>query len=162
LTITFGVIAIAVAVHALGRVPAPSTLDPTGGFADDGWSRSCRAAVLLVTGLTAVGLVRAPGLRRIAALLALLGAGAGVVLAAWAPFHLALPELWGEGSAPLAGWHAIVWPWAGWSVLVRLSGGLAPALEEWGFDGVSAVSVFLVLGALLPGAAALAEERLGR
>ena len=261
LTFAFGAVAIAVAVHALGRPATPPVLDPTGGFADDGWTRSCRTTVLLVTGLAAVGLVRAPGLRRLAALLALLGAGAGVVLAAgalelptlwggialattlaplaivladtrrsaarhaltslllgalacgilalsflalaalsgsthvleigfqvtregdsapfaltavraaavavamlaaWAPFHLALPELWGEGSAPLAAWHAVVWPWAGWSVLVRLSGGLAPALEEWGFDGVSAVSLFLVLGALLPGAAALAEDRLGR
>jgi formate hydrogenlyase subunit 3/multisubunit Na+/H+ antiporter MnhD subunit len=45
---------------------------------------------------------------------------------------------------------------------VRLAGGLAPALEEWSFDGVAAVSLFLVLGALLPGAAALAEERIGR
>ena len=261
LTLAFGAVAIAVAVHALGRPPAPPTLDATGAFADDGWTRSCRAAVLLVTGLAAVGLVRAPGVRRIAALLALALSGAGVVLAAgalelptlwagialatilaplaivladtrrsaarhalttfllgslasgilalsflalaalsgsthvleigfqvtryddsapfaltavraaavavamlaaWAPFHLALPELWGEGSAPLAGWMAILWPWAGWSVFVRLAGGLAPALEEWSFDGASAVSLFLVLGAILPGAAALAEERLGR
>ena len=261
LTLLVGAAAIGVALQALGRPPAPATLDSTGVFADDGWTRSCRAAVLLVTGLTAVGLVRAPGLRRIAALLALALSGAGIVLAAgalelptlwagvalsttmaplaivladtrrsaarhaltslllgslacgilalsflalaalsgsthvleigfqvtryedsapfaltavraaavavamlaaWAPFHLALPELWGEGSAPLAGWLAVLWPWAGWSVFVRLAGGLAPALEEWSFDGASAVSLFLVLGALLPGAAALAEERLGR
>src|SRR5204863_503579 len=97
------------------------------------------------------------------ALTAVRAAAVGVaMLAAWAPFHLGLPELWGEGSAPLAGWLAIVWPWAGWSVLVRLAGGLAPALEEWSFDSASAVSLFLVLGALVPGAAALAEEKIGR
>ncbi len=84
------------------------------------------------------------------------------MLAAWAPFHLGLPELWGEGSAPLAGWLAVVWPWAGWSVIVRLSNGLFPALEDWGFDAAAAVSLFLVLGAIVPAAAALAEQRAGR
>jgi NADH-quinone oxidoreductase subunit N len=261
ITLAFGVVAIGAAVHALGRPGAPPLLDAAGTFSDDGWTRACRTAVLLVTGLAAIGLVRAPGLRRIAALLALALSGAGIVvaagalelptlwggvtlattlaplaivladtrrsaarhaltslllgslasgilalsflalaalsgsthvleigfqvtryqdsapfaltavraaavavamLAAWAPFHLALPELWGEGSSPLAGWLAILWPWAGWSVFVRLAGGLSPALEEWSFDGASAVSLFLVLGAILPGAAALAEERLGR
>ena len=43
------------------------------------------------------------------------------IFAAWAPFHLALPELWGEGTAPLAGWLAVVWPWIGWTAFVRLS-----------------------------------------
>jgi NADH:ubiquinone oxidoreductase subunit 2 (subunit N) len=254
ITFVFGVVAIGVAVHALGRPGMPPLLDAAGSFSDDGWTRACRTAVLLVTGLAAIGLVRAPGLRRIAALLALMLSGAGIVvaagalelptlwggvtlattlaplaivladtrrsaarhaltslllgslasgilalsflalaalsgsthvleigfqvtryqdsapfaltavraaavavamLAAWAPFHLALPELWGEGSSPLAGWLAILWPWAGWSVFVRLAGGLSPALEEWSFDGASAVSLFLVLGAILPGAAAL-------
>jgi NADH:ubiquinone oxidoreductase subunit 2 (subunit N) len=261
LTLVVGAIAIALSLRALSALPTPATLDPTGAFAEDGWTRSCRCAVLLATGLAAIGLVRAPGRRRLMSLGALLLAAAGVVLAAgsldlmtlwagvalstllaplaivladtrrgaarhaltalllgglasgilalaflaltalsgsthvleigfritrfqdsgpfaltavraaavgiamlaaWAPFHLGLPELWGEGSAPLAGWLAIVWPWAGWSVLVRLAGGLTPALEEWSFDAAAAVSVFLVLGALLPGAAALAEERLGR
>lgn len=260
-TLLIGLGAICVAVDSLRQPPEPSVLDALGSFAEDGWTRACRTAVLLVTGLAAIGLVRAPGLRRVAALGALVLGGAGVViaagslelttlwagvalattmaplaivladtrrgaarhaltslllgalasgilalsflalsalsgsthvldigfgvtrfedsapfaltavraaavavamLAAWAPFHLGLPELWGEGSAPLAGWMAIVWPWVGWSVLVRLAGGLSPALEEWSFDGVAAVSLFLVLGALLPGAAALAEQRLGR
>jgi NADH:ubiquinone oxidoreductase subunit 2 (subunit N) len=261
LTLLLGVGALALALRALAAPAIPSTLDPTGAFADDGWSRSCRAAMLLVSGLAAIGLVRAPGLRRLAAMGALLGSAFGVVLAAtsleltslwagvalattlsplaivladtrrsaarhaltalllgalasgilalsflaltalsgsvhvleigfrvtrfedtapfaltavraaavgaamlaaWAPFHLGLPELWGEGSAPLAGWLAIAWPWLGWSVMIRLAGGLAPAFEEWSFDAAAAVSVFLVLGALLPGAAALAEQRLGR
>jgi NADH:ubiquinone oxidoreductase subunit 2 (subunit N) len=84
------------------------------------------------------------------------------ILAAWAPFHLAAPELWGEGSAPLAGWLAIAWPWAGFTLLVRLSSGLVPALEEWSFDAAAAASLFLVLGALVPALAALAERRAGR
>jgi NADH-quinone oxidoreductase subunit N len=87
---------------------------------------------------------------------------AAAILAAWAPFHLAAPELWGEGSAPLAGWLAIAWPWAGLTLLVRLSGGLVPALEEWSFDAAAAASLFLVLGALVPALAALAEKRAGR
>jgi len=97
------------------------------------------------------------------ALTALRATGVGVaLLCAWAPFHLGLPELWGEGSTPLAGWLALAWPWAGWSVLVRLAGGLLPAFGEWSFDAAVAVQLFLVLGALLPAAAALAEDRLGR
>jgi NADH-quinone oxidoreductase subunit N len=261
LTLVLGAGAIVLAARMLAAPATPPTLDPGGAFADDGWARSCRAAMLLITGLAAIGLVRAPGLRRLAAMGALLGAAVGValaatsleltslwagvalattlaplaivladtrrsaarhaltalllgalasgvlalsflaltalsgsshvleigfrvtrfedsapfaltavraaavgaaMLAAWAPFHLGLPELWGEGSAPLAGWLAIAWPWLGWSVIVRLAGGLTPALEEWSFDAAAAVSVFLVLGAILPGAAALAEQRLGR
>jgi NADH:ubiquinone oxidoreductase subunit 2 (subunit N) len=87
---------------------------------------------------------------------------AAAILAAWAPFHLATPELWGEGSAPVAGWLAIAWPWAGWSLVVRLSTGLAPALESWSFDAAAAVGIFLVLGAIVPALAALAEVRAGR
>ena len=97
------------------------------------------------------------------ALTALRAAAVAVaLLAAWAPFHLGLPELWGEGSAPLAAWLAAVWPWAGWTVLVRLAGGLAPALAEWSMNGAAAVSLFLVLGAFVPGLAAVAEMRVGR
>ena len=261
LTLLLGAAAVALALRQLAAPPVPPALDPSGAFADDGWARSCRAAMLFATGLAAIGLVRAPGLRRLAASLALAGAACGValaatslelsslwagvaiattlaplsivladtrrsaarhalsalllgalacgvlalaflaltalagsphvleigfrvtryedsapfaltavraaavgaaMLAAWAPFHLGLPERWGEGTAPLAGWLAIAWPWLGWSVLVRLAGGLTPALEEWSFDAAAAVSVFLVLGAILPGAAALAEQRLGR
>ena len=84
------------------------------------------------------------------------------IFAAWAPFHLALPELWGEGSAPLAGWLALVWPWIGWTAFVRLSTGLAPALDAWGLDAPGAVTLFLVLGSIVPAAGALAEARAGR
>jgi formate hydrogenlyase subunit 3/multisubunit Na+/H+ antiporter MnhD subunit len=87
---------------------------------------------------------------------------AAAMFAAWAPFHLALPELWGEGSAPLAGWLALVWPWIGWTAFVRLSNGLAPALDAWGLDAPGAVSLFLVLGSIVPAAGALAEQRAGR
>lgn len=240
---------------------APSHLAWNGMLADDGWSRAARAVIALATGIAALGLVQARGVRRLAASLLLAVGGAGVALAAcaldltllwigiavavtcgplaivaadqrrnaarhalsalllgglatgvlgasflalaalgdathvvdlgflvtryehagpfaltalralavgtallcaWAPFHLGLPELWGEGSTPLAGWLALAWPWAGWSVLVRLAGGLAPAYTEWSFDSAVAVQLFLFLGALLPGAAALAEDRLGR
>ncbi len=246
---------------ALAGVGAPAVLDPSGMWLDDGWSRVARGALCAITGISALGLVRVPGLRRFGAgmLLALaafglsfaagaqdvralwagpalaavtvplaivlgddrrhaarhafaafllgalacglLGAAlvtlaalagstnlveigflvtrftdagplaltavrvavvAAAILAAWAPFHLATPELWGEGSAPVAGWLAIAWPWAGWSLVVRLSTGLAPALESWSFDAAAAVGIFLVLGAIVPALAALAEERAGR
>ncbi len=252
---------VGVGVTALTRIGAPAVLDPTGMWLDDGWSRVARGALCVITGISALGLVRVRGLRRLGAgiLLAiaalglsfaagaqdvralwagpalaavaaplaivlgddrrhaarhafaafllgalacgLLGAAlvtlaalagsthlveigfligrfadvgplaltavrvavvAAAILAAWAPFHLATPELWGEGSAPVAGWLAIAWPWAGWSLVVRLSTGLAPALEAWSFDAAAAVSIFLVLGAIVPALAALAEERAGR
>ena len=252
---------IGVGAVALAGVGAPPVLDPTGAWLDDGWSRVARGALCVITGISALGLVRVRGLRRLGAgvLLAvaaiglsfaagaqdvralwagpalasvaaplaivlgderrraarhafaafllgalacgLLGAAlltlaalagsthlveigflvarfadagplaltafrvavvAAAILAAWAPFHLATPELWGEGSAPLAGWLAIAWPWAGWSLVVRLSTGLAPSLEAWSFDSAAAVGIFLVLGAIIPALAALAEERAGR
>lgn len=247
--------------YALASAGAPPTLDPEGLWLDDGFARIARGALGIVTGITALGLVRVRGVRSLAAglLLALAALGlafsagaqdvrflwagpalasvcaplaivigddrrratrhafaafllgafacgllgaalvvlaalagsthlveigffvarfadagplalaavrvavvAAAILAAWAPFHLATPELWGEGSAPVAGWLAIAWPWAGWSLVVRLSGGLAPALEAWSFDAAAAVNVFLVLGALVPALAALAETRAGR
>jgi hypothetical protein len=35
-------------------------------------------------------------------------------------------------------------------------------LEEWSFDATAAVGLFLVLGAIVPALAALAEQRGGR
>ena len=252
---------IGVGATALAGAGAPPVLDPTGAWLDDGWSRVARGALCTITGISALGLVRVRGRRRLAAgvLLALaafglsfaagaqdvralwagpalaavcaplaivlgderrraarhafaafllgalacglLGAAlvtlsalagsthlveigflvarfadagplalmavrvavvAAAILAAWAPFHLATPELWGEGSAPVGGWLAIAWPWAGWSLVVRLATGLAPALEAWSFDAAAAVGLFLVLGAIVPALAALAEVRVGR
>ena len=252
---------VGVGVTALATAGAPPMLDSTGAWLDDGWSRVARGALCIITGLSALGLVRVRGLRRLGAglLLALAALGlsyaagaqdvralwagpalaavaaplaivigderrraarhafatflmgtlacgllaaglvtlaalagtthlveigflvgrfvdagplamaalrvaivAAAILAAWAPFHLATPELWGEGSAPIAGWLAIAWPWAGWSLVVRLSTGLAPALETWSFDATAGVGIFLVLGALVPALAALAEMRAGR
>ncbi len=261
LHMTLGVFVLLVGVRALLDLGTPPVLDPSGAWLDDGWARAARGALLVVTGIAALGLVRVPALRRLAAFALLLASALGLsiaagaldlvalwcgcalattaaplaivvgderrsaarhalatlllgglatgilaaaflalaalagsthlvdigflgtrhgdasplalsavraaavavaILAAWAPFHLAAPELWGEGSAPLAGWLAIAWPWAGWTVVVRLSTGLAPALETWSFDAAAAASLFLVLGALVPALAALAERRAGR
>ena len=252
---------IGTGAFALTGAGSPPTLDPTGAWLDDGFTRVARGALCVVTGISLLGLVRVRGGRRLAAglLLALAALGlsfaagaqdvralwagpalaavaaplsivvgderrraarhafaafllgalacgmlgaalvtlaalsgsthlvemgflvrrfvdaeplaltavrvaivAAAILAAWAPFHLATPELWGEGSAPVAGWLAIAWPWAGWSVVVRLSTGLAPALESWRFDAAAALGLFLVLGAIVPALAALAEVRAGR
>jgi NADH-quinone oxidoreductase subunit N len=219
---------VAVGAMALLGIAAPPRMDPGGGWLDDGWARAARGALLAVTGIAALGIIRVPATRRLAAFALLLVAALGLaiaagaldlvvlwsgcavatvaaplaivvgderrsaarhalaalllgglalgvlgaafvalsalagsthlvdigflvtrtgdagpfaltairaavvaaaILAAWAPFHLAAPELWGEGSAPLAGWLAIAWPWAGWSVVVRLSSGLLPVLE---------------------------------
>jgi NADH:ubiquinone oxidoreductase subunit 2 (subunit N) len=256
-----GLALLGVGATILARLGAPPVLDPSGAWLDDGWTRAARGALLAVTGIAALGLVRVPARRRLAAFALLLVAALGLavsagaldlvalwsgcaiattaaplaivvadgrrgaarhglaavllgalacgvlaaafvalaalagsthlvdvgflltrhgdatplaltavraaivaaaILAAWAPFHLAAPELWGEGSTPLAGWLAIAWPWAGWSLVVRLSVGLVPALEEWSFDGAAAAGFFLVLGAILPALAALAEPRAGR
>ncbi|MGH7726215.1 MAG: proton-conducting transporter membrane subunit [Candidatus Eiseniibacteriota bacterium] len=260
-TALLGTALLVLAVRGAVTPAPPIALDASGTWADDGWSRGARGALLFATGLAVLGLVRVAGPRRLlaaavlslaalafavsAAALDLTGLWAGIafatalsplavvaadprrtaarhalavallgglatgvlavafltltalagsthsleigflvarledasplaltavratavavaMLAAWAPFHLGLPELWGEGSAPLAGWLAVVWPWAGWSVIVRLSNGLFPALEDWGLDGATAVSLFLVLGAIVPASAALAEQRAGR
>ena len=261
LHVACGIALLFVGARALLDLDAPPRLDPTGAWLDDGWARTARGALLAVTGLAALGLVRVATGRRLLALgllvLSSLGLGiaagsldlvvmwaglalatttaplaivvgderrnasrhalaalllgglaagilaaaflalaalagsthlvdvgflvtrhadaaplaltavraavvAAAILAAWAPFHLAAPELWGEGSAPLAGWLAVVWPWAGWTVVVRLTTGLVPALEEWSLDAAAAASLFLVLGALVPALAALAEKRAGR
>ena len=259
--VALGAVLLLVGARALLDLGAPPRLDPGGTWLDDGWARAARGALLVVTGLATLGLVRVPTVRRLAALglllVSALGLGlaagaldlvvlwsgvalatttaplaivvgderqnasrhalaalllgglavgilaaaflalaalagsshivdigflvtrhadaaplaltavraavvAAAILAAWAPFHLAAPELWGEGSAPLAGWLAIVWPWAGWTVVVRLTTGLVPALEEWSLDAAASASLFLVLGALVPALAALAERRAGR
>jgi NADH:ubiquinone oxidoreductase subunit 2 (subunit N) len=261
IAVLVGALLVLWAVAQVAGALTPARLVRDGLLADDGWSRAACSAIALATGLAALGIVHARGLRRLLAVALLAGAGAGVALAsaalelpllwlglalattlgplaivtaddrrpaarhalsalllgalasgvlgiafvalsgladathvldlgflitryehaapfaltalrasavavallcAWAPFHLGLPELWGEGSTPLAGWLALAWPWIGWSVLVRLAGGLAPVFEEWSFDAAIAVQLFLVLGALLPGSAALAEDRLGR
>jgi NADH:ubiquinone oxidoreductase subunit 2 (subunit N) len=259
--VALGLVLLLVGARALLDLGAPPRLDPGGTWLDDGWARAARGALIVVTGLATLGLVRVPTVRRLAALglllVSALGLGlaagaldlvvlwsgialatttaplaivvgderrnasrhalaalllgglavgilaaaflalaalagsshivdvgflvtrhtdaaplaltavraavvAAAILAAWAPFHLAAPELWGEGSAPLAGWLAIVWPWAGWTVVVRLTNGLVPALEEWSLDAAASASLFLVLGALVPALAALAERRAGR
>ena len=135
LHVALGLVLLLVGARALLDLGAPPRLDPTGAWLDDGWARAARGALLVVTGLATLGLVRVPAGRRLAALALLLVSALGLGIAAGA---LDLVVLWGEGSAPLAGWLAIVWPWAGWTVVVRLTTGLVPALEEWSLDATAA------------------------
>ena len=102
--VALGAVLLLVGARALLDLGAPPRLDPGGTWLDDGWARAARGALLVVTGLATLGLVRVPTVRRLAALGLLLVSALGLGLAAGA---LDLVVLWSgvalaTTTAPLA------------------------------------------------------------
>ena len=58
--VALGAVLLLVGARALLDLGAPPRLDPGGTWLDDGWARAARGALLVVTGLATLGLVRVP------------------------------------------------------------------------------------------------------